>query len=339
MSGDGEWRLDFWNCPSDSRLPTFSFLESFFSLPDHIKQWQNGKFRFGLYPENAVWFFVPIITAFFWAFLRLQLKTFFADLATRRVANKRVRQKFAYQMWLMLYYVGYSTVGFLVLRSVSWWGAPLYCNSNVEMWYPQYLMQAEPISIVFGVYYLTQCGFYIEELWATVMEPHRKDYYEYLLHHSVTICLILLSWLAAEQRIGSLVFLYHDIPDIFLCAAKICNYLKLQRSTDAWFVVFMFSFAFFRLFMFPGLIFTAWSVAQNNYETSVMNWVLPSLLLFGLVPLHCYWMYLIVRMAWRAIVVKKVESDVRSDSDDDSDEDEDAKADAKKNARRKKQSN
>eukprot|EP01006_Ploeotia_vitrea_P025699 TRINITY_DN58598_c0_g1_i1.p1 TRINITY_DN58598_c0_g1~~TRINITY_DN58598_c0_g1_i1.p1 ORF type:complete len:343 (-),score=13.41 TRINITY_DN58598_c0_g1_i1:166-1194(-) len=315
MTSPSDFRFDFWNCPLDSRLPYSPFFESFFSFPTHVREWRNGKFKFGIYPENALWLVVPILTALLWAFLRLKLKAFFTAFAMKRVANKKVGQKFAYQMWLLFYYTSYTTAGWLVLRSMPWWGAPLNCNSNVEMWYPQYLMQAQPMSLVFGVYYLTQCGFYIEELWATVAEPHRKDYYEYLLHHSVSISLIALSWLAAEQRIGSLVFLYHDIPDIFLCAAKICNYLSYQRATDTFFIMFMFVFGFFRLFMFPALIVTAWSLAQSNYETSAMNWILPCLLLFGLVPLHCYWMYLIIKMAWRAILVKKVESDVRSDSE------------------------
>ena len=58
----------------------------------------------------------------------------------------------------------------------------------------------------------------------------RSDAFEMILHHLVTISLILLSYLTRFSRIGSSILLVHDFADIFLEIGKCFNYICKSRD-------------------------------------------------------------------------------------------------------------
>ena len=70
----------------------------------------------------------------------------------------------------------------------------------------------------------------------------RSDAFEMILHHLVTIALILLSYLTRFSRIGSSILLVHDFADIFLEIGKCFNYIcksrddKVGKYVEDWFM-------------------------------------------------------------------------------------------------------
>lgn len=101
--------------------------------------------------------------------------------------------------------------------------------------------------------YFAQCGFYLHSVYATLfMDTWRKDFHIMLIHHFVTMALIIVSYGARYERIldfkklifiviifikkrfhkiGLLVLFVHDITDIFLESAKCNVYLKNRNGT------------------------------------------------------------------------------------------------------------
>ena len=59
------------------------------------------------------------------------------------------------------------------------------------------------------------------------LEERRKDYAEMMLHHCVTIALMLFSQINNQHAIGLVVVFCHDLSDVFLDLMKMSNYLKL----------------------------------------------------------------------------------------------------------------
>ena len=78
-----------------------------------------------------------------------------------------------------------------------------------------------------------------------------------MLHHIVTIMLVLASLLFKEHPMGMLVLIVHDSSDVFLDLMKLANYFKLENSHGYFITEFCFfmntfvSWPFMRLYYFP----------------------------------------------------------------------------------------
>lgn len=91
-------------------------------------------------------------------------------------------------------------------------------------------------------------------LFSQFVDVQRKDFLEMFIHHLTTIFLIIFSYSCNLIRGGSLVLIVHDIADIFMEAAKICKYVKWQRSCDICFGLFFAVWTATRLVIFPGYL-------------------------------------------------------------------------------------
>ena len=147
-----------------------------------------------------------------------------------------------------------------------------YTYSVPDSDYPHWDMKPE-----LKRYYLMQAAYWVQQLLVLVfgLEKPRKDYYELVAHHLVTLWLVgcviqfqnnamdteLLpnrwSYLINLTRIGNAVYVSMDIPDTFLAVctttsffvdtystaltqfSKILNYLQFERGKIASFAIFI----------------------------------------------------------------------------------------------------
>ena len=82
-----------------------------------------------------------------------------------------------------------------------------------------------PCSVELRAYYLLYAARYFQGLVSVLMEHRRKDFLEMLLHHSVTLLLLGLSYVSGYTRVGAVVMLTLDPADVFLHFAKMSNYI------------------------------------------------------------------------------------------------------------------
>ena len=69
-----------------------------------------------------------------------------------------------------------------------------------------------------------------------------------------------LFFLCSFMKIGTMVFLCHDINDVFMEVAKLSKYAKRENLANALFALFVISWFFTRMFYFPlWIIRSAWS--------------------------------------------------------------------------------
>mmetsp|Transcript_15119 Transcript_15119/g.33343 ORF Transcript_15119/g.33343 Transcript_15119/m.33343 type:complete len:172 (+) Transcript_15119:2-517(+) len=144
-----------------------------------------------------------------------------------------------------------------------------------------------------------------------------------ILHHLITITLIVMCYPCNFFRAGSTILLVHDSADIFLEYGKCLNYISkvpehkawASRATDVCFAFFATFFFVTRLVIFPrycvySLIFEAPSVF------GMWGGFWPNFLLYGTLQLlHVFWFVLILKMAYKIVTVGEVEKDVRSDDE------------------------
>ena len=143
--------------------------------------------------------------------------------------------------------------------------------------------------------------------WSTTV---RGDFREMMAHHLVTNALIFFSSYYRFTRIGSMVFLLHDLSDVPIDMSKLANFVKWKVTTIVCFVIMVLLWVITRLSIFPFVICKA--VWVESYEYLVLKGTLdPALhdayyllfytLLGSLVLLHVTWFLILLRIGWTLV--------------------------------------
>ncbi|KAJ9105260.1 hypothetical protein QFC21_001627 [Naganishia friedmannii] len=189
--------------------------------------------------------------------------------------DARIREKtvtrFAEQGWMFTYCVTFFSLGVYILCQVDKW--PF---SSAYLWqdYPH-----TPLSRLTKFYYLAQLSFWFHQLFVIHVEERRKDHWQMLTHHIITITLIMASYSTNYTRVGGVIMVLMDFCDILLPLAKMFKYLALPILPDATFVIFLLSWlvtrqiGFFAVWLSvviraPYVLPWGWNPAAGQY----VNW-------------------------------------------------------------------
>ncbi|KAF4574568.1 sphingosine N-acyltransferase family protein [Pleurotus pulmonarius] len=237
---------------------------------------------------------------------------------TKRIHRSVLR--FAEQGYQFIYYTLQWCYGFYVHRNL-----PTRVLDPTDVWlgYP-HLPLAGPLKF----YYLTQTAFYTHQILVLNAEARRKDHYQMLAHHIITVALMGASYFLNFTRVGCLIMVIMDWCDIFFPLAKMTSYLSISQTlTDIIFGFWVLSWAVTRhvLFIFvmlstyndpPRFIKYEWAPERGWFvTTSTMRMF--NVMLFALQVLQIIWGTMIARIAWRVIAGTSGASDDRSDDEDD----------------------
>ncbi|RYH25822.1 hypothetical protein EON65_15235 [archaeon] len=166
-----------------------------------------------------------------------------------QVVQKKI-VKFVEAFWRCVFYTYFTYLGYQALFTPTTAG---YVQNSIHYWadWPYH-----PINNKALFYYTVELGCYIHQLLYT--EVSRSDSLEMYSHHIITILLITMSFLCNYWRVGSSILLLHDISDIFLEFAKVCNYISkaekhayFKHIVDPVFGIFAFTFFVTRLVLYP----------------------------------------------------------------------------------------
>ncbi|KAJ1928353.1 Sphingosine N-acyltransferase lag1 [Tieghemiomyces parasiticus] len=240
-------------------------------------------------------------------------------------------QRLCEQGWNSLYYIVSWSFGTYVAYHSDYW----MDTSHFWIGYPHLYYSA-----IFKFYYLSQIGFWMQQIFVLHVEKRRRDYIEMFFHHILTNTLLIASYYTNFVRIGNAILCTMDFADIFLSVAKVLRYVGLQALCDFTFVLFVVAWVITRHGMFTIITYSViveperhrpieWDPANGVYFSHEIRYVFMSLLLL-LQCLLVIWMYYIIRVVYR-VVSGSAAHDNRSDSDMTSPEDE-GTAKSKKNA-------
>jgi acyl-CoA-dependent ceramide synthase len=241
-----------------------------------------------------------------------------------RKESKLVR--FGEQGYAILYFSFFGAWGVQIMSHLpTWW----YNCEQFWIDYPHWQMTP-------GLkrYYLMQASYWCQQLIVLVsgVEKPRKDYKELVTHHFVTLWLVGWSYGINLTLIGNAVYTSMDIPDVFLAASKLFNYLRWKRSLDILFVIFIGVWTYFRHYLNLVILWSVykdfdlipqsarrWSPAEGVFMAGWLKWQIftPILLLQFL---NIFWYLLMWRILYRAIAGSEIK-DERSDDEDSEDED------------------
>ncbi|NWW89352.1 CERS6 synthase, partial [Rhynochetos jubatus] len=221
--------------------------------------------------------------------------------------------KFCESMWRFTFYLYIFTYGVRFLKKTPWLWNTRQCWNG----YPY-----QPLMPDLHYYYIVELSFYWSLMFSQFIDIKRKDFGIMFTHHIVTVTLITFSYVTNLTRVGTLTLCLHDAADVVLEAAKMANYCKCQKLSDLLFLTFAIVFIVSRLGIYP-----LWILNTTLFELYEALGNFPALWVFNMLLvvlqiLHCFWSYLIVKAAYKAISKGKVAKDDRSDIESSSDEEE-----------------
>jgi ceramide synthetase len=240
---------------------------------------------------------------------QIKLSNHFQRLACCKKSAEKSKKVFE-SVWYCLLHTSSFLWGMAILNYEDWPLETKYFWIN----YPFH-----PFSVFFRIYYIFEVSFYIHQaIILFFFDYKRKDYYELVTHHLVTIALIGISFILRHFRIGLVILLIHDASDIFLYLAKIFHYLQRVKHTDLTFGTFAFVFLITRLFLFPYVVYSIFWEPQIYHDNIDRFW--PQIIfwksaLSTLQILHVIWFIMISRMIILAFRKGQVQGDIRSDDE------------------------
>jgi len=214
-------------------------------------------------------------------------------LKRRRLHGKPCTlDKFCETGWRWLYYSCAFIYGICCLWNKPWLWNIKHCWYN----YPHHEVSSDV-----WWYYMFELAFYWSLTFTQFFDVKRKDFLEMFIHHITTISLLAFSWTCNLTRCGALVLVVHDFADIFLEAAKMCNYTKYNKACDIIFGIFTVAWIVTRLGLFP-----TWILYSTTIEAPQIVEMFPAYYIFNgllsiLLVLHTIWTFFILKIVVNAI--------------------------------------
>ena len=86
-----------------------------------------------------------------------------------------------------------------------------------------------PLAGPLKFYYLMETAFYTHQMLVINAEARRKDHWQMMTHHVITVSLMLLSYSYNYTRVGCLVMFIMDWCDIWL---PVSSYMSIFSTSD-----------------------------------------------------------------------------------------------------------
>jgi len=292
--------------------------------------------------------FVAFYVVFFTFTREFLMQRVIRPLAIHWGIEKRAKQsRFMEQFYTAVYFGIFGPFG-------------LYVMSQTPVWYFNTIGMVEGFPhktnvAAFKAYYLLQGSYWAQQgiVLLLLLEKPRKDFKELVLHHVVTLSLIWSSYRFHFTYMGIAVYITHDISDFFLAVSgdgghgELCQYHG--TDTDSWqtskvlnyldspivapyFAMFIGVWVYLRHYINLRILwcvcttFATVGPFELNWETEQYKcWIAQAIaftLLASLQAVNLFWLFLILRIAWR-ILASSVIADERSDDEDDENASED----------------
>ncbi|KAI0480771.1 longevity assurance proteins LAG1/LAC1 [Xylariaceae sp. FL0804] len=226
--------------------------------------------------------------------------------------------RFMEQAYTAIYFAFLGPAGMYVMSRTPVW----YFNTvGMYEYFPHKTHEA-----VFKFYYLFQAAYWAQQAIVLLlgMEKPRKDYYELVGHHIVSLVLIALSYRFHFTYMGLAVYVTHDISDFFLATSKVLNYID-HYLVGPYFFLFMCVWIYLRHFLNLRIIWSLFTEFRTvgpyelNWETEQYKcdiaFVITFSLLASLQALNLFWLFFILRIAYRFVVYSTAEDD-RSEAEE-----------------------
>ncbi|ORX50058.1 LAG1-domain-containing protein [Piromyces finnis] len=194
-------------------------------------------------------------------------------------------EKCATQIYKTLNYITLSVIGYVLLKDEDYYPKSLGGHGDIEQMWVDLPYQKQSKNIY--LYYIVALSYHLHSLIDQFKYYGKPSFGDMMLHHIITVGLILFSFFNNYVRIGTLVLYLHDISDICGSLSKITLHSKYDAITIISYCGLLASWIYFRLIVYPFQVIQS-ALKQVPYPHHEKNKFL-ILLMASLVVLHVYW--------------------------------------------------
>nr|UWK20526.1 longevity assurance factor/sphinganine N acyl transferase subunit 1 [Trichoderma rubi] len=299
--------------PSEANpLHHFLFLSYPIAQHDPLKPIQYGKGKWDI----AFVAFYTIVLSFAREFIMQEV---LRPLARKTGLSKGKQARLMEQMYTALYFGILGPAGMYVMSRTPVW------YFNTRGMYEGFPHRSHEGVVKF--YYLFQAAYWAQQAIVLLlgMEKPRKDFKELVGHHIVSLALIGLGYRFHFTYMGIAVYITHDISDFFLASSKALNYID-HPIVAPYFATFVAVWIYMRHFINLKIIWSLFTEFRTVGPFE-LNWVtqqykcwisqyITTALLASLQALNLFWLFYILRIAFRFIRDKEATDDRSEDEDD-----------------------
>lgn len=300
------------NPTEDNPLHHFIFLSYPLPQDDPSKPIQYGK---GLWDIAFVTFYT-VVLSFTREFIMQEI---LRPIARSTGLSKGKQARLMEQLYTAVYFGVLGPVGMYVMSRTPVW------YFNTRGMYEDYPHKTHEAIVKF--YYLFQAAYWAQQALVLLLglEKPRKDFKELIGHHIVSLALIALSYRFHFTYMGIAVYTTHDISDFFLATSKSLSYID-SPIVGPYFFVFMCVWIYLRHVINLKIIWSLFTEFRTvgpfvlNWETQQYKcWIsqlITGSLLASLQALNLFWLFFILRIAYRFVVEKDATDDREDDETD-----------------------
>ncbi|KAI8964250.1 longevity assurance proteins LAG1/LAC1 [Daldinia sp. FL1419] len=275
----------------------------------------NNSPQYGKGPWDVA--FVGFYTVFLSFTREFVMHEVLRPLARRFGIKSRAKQlRFMEQMYIVFYIAFIGPFGMYCMRQTPVW------YFNTRGMYEGFPHRTHNANIKF--YYLFQAAFWVQQSIVMLLgfEKRRKDFKELVGHHIVTIALIGLSYRFHFTYIGIAVYVTHDISDFFLAASKSLNYINNPYQGHS-FGLCIIMWTYLRHYINLRIIYSLFN-EFNTIGPYELDWeaeqfkcplsnIVTLALLASLQSLNLFWLYCLIRNAYRFVFLGIAKDDRSED--------------------------
>ncbi|PHH58717.1 hypothetical protein CDD82_2764 [Ophiocordyceps australis] len=277
-----------------------------------------GPVHYGKGPWDVAFVaFYTVVLSFTREFVMQEL---LRPLARRTGLGRAKQARFMEQAYTALYFALLGPAGLYVMSRTPVW---YFSTRGMYEHFPHRSHEA-----VVKFYYLFQAAYWAQQAIVLLlgMEKPRKDFKELVGHHIVSLALIALSYRFHFTYIGIAVYTTHDISDFFLATSKILNYID-HPLVGPYFFLFIVVWIYMRHIINLRILWSLFTDFRHvgpfelNWNTQQYKcWIsqyITTALLASLQALNLFWLFCIIRIAYRLVWLNVAEDDRSEDEDED----------------------
>mmetsp|Transcript_35805 Transcript_35805/g.41409 ORF Transcript_35805/g.41409 Transcript_35805/m.41409 type:complete len:205 (-) Transcript_35805:1-615(-) len=160
-----------------------------------------------------------------------------------------------------------------------------------------------PYPRLLKLYYMIGLSYHFEDTVHHLVHKAQNDFFEMLLHHYITILLVVGSYMTNEWNHGVSVMIQMDNGDCFGGMMKAFMDIMPTSLILINYLALLYSWIYFRVFVFAyQVIWQSSLVGQWRTDGSAAHQFTFQMLLVGLLVLNVYWTLLFFKMGIRFIL-------------------------------------
>ena len=241
-------------------------------------------------------FAIALITCLFLCFARFVLVQYvlkvLGDTVIQRkeVGRSLKMDKFATCTFKAAYFVCITALEYFVLSDQDFTPSILFGKGQTSNFWTANYSMPEKLSRLFMV----SLGYHLHStVYHCWFVEKRADFGEMLLHHALTLWLMVLSFLEGFSRIGLLVVFLNDASDIFVYLTKSLGDTIYVRWSIVSYGCLVVTYFYFRLLVFPLAILPSLLFESNMSSVALVLYAGFLSLLF---LLHVNWFSLLIQI-------------------------------------------